>query len=140
MLTVDLRGIREPEHPFLAYVVGLSYVGMRAEDILVCARWLAESQTTDGPRPVNMIAVGNVGVSTLHAAALEPKLFASVKIIRSLVSWSNVIKMKCTDNQLINVVHGALLVYDLDDLAKILGRKLTIEQPLDAWGEPVALR
>ena len=36
-----------------------------------------------------------------------------------------------------NVVQGALLEYDLPDLAGTLGRKLTIEDPRDATGQPV---
>lgn len=134
VLAVDLRGGSDS---FSAYVVGLSYVGMRAEDILVCARWLAGNRATKSPRPVRMIAVGNVGVSALHAAALEPELFVSVKVIRSLISWANIIEMKRSCNQEINLVHGALLVYDLGDLAKILGSTVTIEQPVNAWGDLV---
>ena len=137
VLAVDLRGVRESVQAFSAYVVGLSYVGMRAEDILVCARWLTEHQAAESPRQVRMIAVGNVGVPALHAAALEPDLFGSVKLIRSLISWSNIIEMKRSYDQLINAVHGALLVYDLDDLAKMLGSKVTIEQPVNAWGDLV---
>jgi hypothetical protein len=140
VLAGDLRGVREPEQAFLAYVVGLSYVGMRAEDILVCARWLTDNQATRRFGQLRMIAVGNVGVPALHAAALEPKLFGSVNIIRSLISWSNIIEMKRSYNQPINVVHGALLVYDLDNLAKTLGSKLTIEQPVNAWGDLVTRR
>jgi dienelactone hydrolase len=106
VLAVDLRGVRESEQAFSAYLVGLSYVGMRAEDILVCARWLAENQATESPRQVRMIAVGNVGVPALHAAALEPKLFGSLKVIHSLISWSNIIEMKRSYNQKINAVHS----------------------------------
>jgi len=35
-------------------------------------------------------------------------------------------------------VHGALQVYYLPDLAKILGEKVTIEEPMDAMNRPVA--
>lgn len=139
VLAVDVRGIGERLEVFSAYVLGLSYVGMRAEDILVCARWLAENQTAGQSKPVSMIAAGNVGVPALHAAALEPDLFDAVKLTRSLISWSNVIEQKRSYDQLINTVHGALLTYDLENLARTLGGKLTIEQPVDAWGETVEL-
>jgi hypothetical protein len=87
-----------------------------------------------------MIAVGNVGVPALHAAALESDLFTSVKLTHSLISWSNVVEQERTHDQLINAVHGALLTYDLENLARILGAKLTIEQPVDAWGKTVKLQ
>ena len=149
VLAVDLRGTGETQSDnkraiceatgvdwkdvFMAYLLGRSYVGMRAEDVLVCAQFLSEEQGG----PVHLIAVGNVGVPALHAAALEPDLFRSVKLTHSLVSWSDVIASGCSLNQQVNAVHGALTVYDLPNLAAILGDKLTVEEPLDALGKPL---
>ena len=145
VLAVDLRGTGETrqtrqnkfgldigldwEDFYKAYVLGRSYVGMRAEDLLVAARYAAQETSA---AQVELVAVGNVGVPALHAAALEPDLFASVKLVGTLKSWSNVIRSHMTRNQLANVVHGALRTYDLPDLAATLGRKLTIEHPVDA--------
>jgi dienelactone hydrolase len=150
ILAVDLRGSGETqqinqkqygeqvgldwEDYFLAYALGRSYVGMRAEDLLVCARHAAERA---GAAQVNLWAVGNMGVPALHAAALEPGLFATVKLTGTLNAWSNVIHSRPSRNQLINAVHGALTFYDLPDLASTLAGKLTIEQPVDAQGNPV---
>lgn len=150
VLAVDLRGLGETaqaaqksygeevgldwEDYFLAYALGRSYVGMRAEDILVCVRLAAEKA---GLPQAGLWAVGNAGVPGLHAAALEPAIFASVKLTRTLNAWSNVVHMRPTKNQLINTVHGALTFYDLPDLAGTLAEKLAIEQPLDAQGNPV---
>jgi dienelactone hydrolase len=149
VLAVDLRGTGETKQDkqgkltgaagpdwkdvFTAYLLGRSYVGMRAEDVLVCARFLSQEQAV----PVNLIAVGNVGVPALHAAALEPDLFGSIKLTRSLVSWSNVIESGCSFNQQVNAVHGALRTYGLPDLAATLGYKLTVEESLNALGEAV---
>jgi hypothetical protein len=105
---------------------------MRAEDILACARLVQEHR--EGP--VDLVAVGHVCVPALHAAALEPSLFGSVRLVRGLTSWSNVIESGLSRNQLVNAVHGALTMYDLPDLARTLGDHLTIEQPLNALGEP----
>lgn len=118
---------------FTAYLLGRSYVGMRAEDILACARLLQQERAG----PVDLIAIGNVGVPALHAAALEPELFDSVKLVRSLASWSRVIESGRSSNQQVNTVHGALTTYDLPNLAATLGEKLTIEEPLDAMGKPL---
>jgi cephalosporin-C deacetylase-like acetyl esterase len=148
VVAVDLRGTGETQQSsqrkftgttgpdwkdvFTAYLLGRSYVGMRAEDILLCARFLKREYAG----PVELVAVGNVGVPALHAAALEPDLFASVKLVRSLTSWSNVIELGRSVNQQVNAVHGALTTYDLPDLAGTLGDKLTVEEPLNALGEP----
>jgi hypothetical protein len=87
-----------------------------------------------------LVAAGNVCIPALHAAALEPELFGSVKLMRGLVSWSDVIESGISVNQFANTVHGALKVYDLPNLADTLGDKLTIEEPLNAVGEPINIQ
>lgn len=122
---------------FLAYWLGKSYVGLRAENTLALARFLTELEPAGDSRRIHLIATGEAGPAALHAAALEPDLFETVTIRRSLVSWSNVLQNTVTKNQLVNVVHGALRKYDLPDLAATLpADKLTIEEPVDAMGNP----
>jgi dienelactone hydrolase len=147
VMAVDLRGTggtpskrgagdlfgSDTRDVFTAYLLGRSYVGMRAEDILNSARFLQSKHKG----PVDLVAVGHVCVPALHAAALEPQLFGSVKLVRGLSSWSNVIELGQSRNQLVNTVHGALTVYDLPDLVRTLGDRVTIEQPLNALGEPM---
>jgi cephalosporin-C deacetylase-like acetyl esterase len=149
VLAVDVRGIGETQQGkqgqlsgatgpdwkdvFTAYLLGRSYVGMRAEDMLVCARFLQQEQGG----PVDLIAVGNVTIPALHAAALEPELFRSISLTGLLSSWSNVIELSRSLNQQINAVQGALKTYDLPDLAAILGDKLNIKEPVDALGRPL---
>ena len=149
VMAVDLRGVGETQSKggwggellgpdikdvLTAYLLGRSYVGMRAEDIFICARLLQEQYKG----PVDLIATGHVCVPALHAAALEPDLFRSVRLIRGLTSWSNVVESGLSRGQLVNTLHGALNVYDLPDLARLLGDRLIVEQPLDAQGEPAA--
>ncbi len=65
-------------------------------------------------------------------------LFAAIKLSKTLVSWASVIERRVTLNQYVNVVQGALLEYDLPNLAAALGAKLTVEDALDAAGKPIA--
>jgi len=148
VLAVDLRGIGETQQKkqryfashfgsdgqdvYTAYLLGRSYVGMRAEDILTCARFLRDSA-----KEVELITLGHVGVPALHAAAIEPDMFKAVKIIRPLISFSNVIQSGRSSNQLVNTVHGALGTYDLDNLAATLSDRLTIEHPTNALAEEI---
>ncbi|MBN2139010.1 MAG: acetylxylan esterase [Sedimentisphaerales bacterium] len=153
VLAVDIRGTGETQQNdkknyfkpdfgidgidvFTAYLLGRSYVGMRAEDILVCTRFLLDSHGDAGPA-VDIIAIGHVGIPALHAAALEPALFDSVKLKNSLISWANVIESGLSFNQFINTVHEALTTYDLPDLARLLEDRLTIEAPRNALGEVI---
>ncbi|MHC4741547.1 MAG: alpha/beta hydrolase [Planctomycetota bacterium] len=148
VLAVDIRGIGETQQKkqryfqshfgsdgqdvYTAYLLGRSYVGMRAEDILLCARFLKKNA-----EKVELAAVGHLGVPALHAAALEPQLFESVKLIGSLISWSNLIESGLSSNQLVNTVHAALTNYDLTDLRALLQDRLTIQQPKDALGQEI---
>jgi hypothetical protein len=152
VLAVDLRGTgqtrpsgkgrypavaSEVQDFYIAYLLGRSYVGMRAEDVLVCARYAAERFGGEQRSPVRLTAVGNAGIPALHAAALEADLFQSIRLSRMLISWSNVIQSRLSEGQLAGVVHGALAHYDLPNLAAVLGDKLAVEEPLGALGRVV---
>ncbi|MFV2068907.1 MAG: hypothetical protein ACC645_18225, partial [Pirellulales bacterium] len=124
MLAVDLRGLGEtapdgsskrgiayhigPQWKdfYLAYLLGKSYLAMRTEDILVCARFLSEYETHEKPNRLHLISIGRVGPPTLHAAALEPDLFVSIALRNCLESWSSVLSTPMATNQFENVVHG----------------------------------
>lgn len=123
---------KDGQDAYAAYVMGKSFVAMRAEDILIATQYAISQSNTN---TVELIATGNIGISALHAAALEPELYESITLNKTLISWSNIIENKLSNNQLINTVHGALKVYDLPDLAASLGDKTTIDQPVDANGK-----
>ncbi len=106
----------------------------RAEDILVCARFLS---TYQGANKVHLMSIGHTGPAALHAAALEPQLFASVTLKNSLVSWADVVATPTAVNQFRNLVFGSQKVYDLPDLVNTLPRgKLTVIDPFNAAGKP----
>ena len=155
VLAVDLRSLGETAIPraktphadylgsdwqdiFLAYMLDRPYLAMWAEDVLVCARFLAGYEGANDAKAVSVTSVGRVGPAVLHAAALEPQLFDSVCLRECLRSWSDVVHTPLAKNQLVNVVHGALKVYDLPDLAATLPpEKLSIQDPLDATETPI---
>ena len=152
VLAVDLRGVgetRQTNHRYFqpwfgqdgqdvytAYLLGRSYVGMWATDILACVRALevlapAGDGASDGPRPVDLVVRGNLGVAALHAAAAEPERFGAVEISGAIRSWADVVHAGLTRNQLVNAVHGALAVYDLPDLAGALGDSVRLLAPAE---------
>ncbi len=149
VLAVDLTGLGETESTawrydpeyignnsaeyFIAYMLGRSLVGMRAEDVLACARYL--SAPGEDAKGVNLVAVGRAGVAALHAAAVEPQLFRRVEIRDSIDSWRRVVETDLTVDQLENTVHGALRWYDLEDLARLAGPdRVVIERVRAASG------
>lgn len=120
---------------YVAYMLGRSFVGVRAEQIVTVARWLRKRV---GKSPgVDLIATGELCVPALHAAVVQPDLFGNVDLRGGLHAWQSVIDTLVTERQLINVVHGALRVYDLPDLrAMIPAARLKVSDPRDAARKP----
>ena len=131
----SLSGVLGPNTAefFVAYMLGESFVGMRAEEILIAARWLQRHLQLD--EPVDLKAVGELTVPALHAAVVEPTLFRNVELKSGLVNWSSVIHTALTKRQLANTVHGALRNYDLPDLEALMPEtRLQVIDPRDAAG------
>lgn len=150
VLAIDLRGFGEtsPEgqrwynqrfgknggNAILAYLLGKSLVGDRAEDYLKVARWLTQQE---GVQQIGLVATGEATIPALHAAALEQQLFANVELRRGLRSWAEVVNTPLSENQVPGIVHAALRSYDLPELAALLGDRLSIQQPHDATDKTV---
>ena len=108
---------------FMAYKLGKSFVGMRAEDILVCARFLSEAEDTKAPAPVHLIAVAEAGPAALHAVTVEKQLFAHLTLRDSMTTWVPTVRDPTLPGQLVQAVHGALQAYDLADLLASLPKE-----------------
>ncbi|MDR3406836.1 MAG: acetylxylan esterase [Chthoniobacter sp.] len=134
VLAIDVRGAGETQRksarggydtisgvdwPWIstAYLLGESFVGMRAEDILASARYASE--TLNKGEPVMLTSIGETGVPALHARALGEGLFIHTRIAHSLESWDRVVHSPQARNQQINAVHGALHFYDLPELVDL---------------------
>lgn len=114
---------------FIAYMLGTSFLKMRAEDALQCLRHLLNST---GHESARVIAIGEVGPPVLHAAALEPQLISSLRLENSLESWQSLLEIDRPRGQLANVVRAGLLFYDLPDLVELIGKdKVEIVDPVD---------
>lgn len=136
VVAVDLSGLGETavKHPrdwggtlfpantqefFLAYLLGRSLVGLRAEEVMQVARVAARygEKSIAAPPPVHWIAVGSAaGIPALHAAALEPSLVSTLTLRDTLDAWLPVVANPTAGEQLAHIVHGALTAYDLPDL------------------------
>ena len=136
VLAVDLRGIGETataggrrsfdiligpdwRETTLANSLARPYVGMRVNDIYQCVRFLRQRFGRPELAP-NLVAVGQAGVPTLHAAALEPQLFGHVRLRQMIYSWSDIVETHVAVKQQANLVFGALRHYDLPNLAETL--------------------
>ncbi len=109
----------------LAYLLGKSLVGLRAEDCLVAARWLAN---LEGVERIQWVTSGELTIPSLHAAALEPQLFESVELRDGIESWTEIVNNPQSTNQVPGIVHGALRSYDIPDLTNLIKDQLTIRK------------
>lgn len=100
---------------YLAYLLGETFVGSRAEDVLTAARWLKE---TTGKEIELAADTPSAGIVALHARAAEPDLFAGITLDSESrpQTWRSYIDRAPAPCLLQDIVHGALLHYDLDDL------------------------
>ena len=153
VLAVDLRGFGETAMDgwrtspvevagpngaefHVAYMLGRSLVGLRAEDVLAAARAYSRLPEAVAHAP-ELIAVEEAGIPALHAAAVDPKAFSSVRLIRTLDSWQRVFEPVVPERQLESVVHGVLKAYDLPDLLPLAGH-VSVLDPVTAAGHPLS--
>lgn len=117
---------------FLSQHLAKPLLGQQVADLLACTKDLER----DGP--LELVGIGSAAPVILHAAALNPKVTA-VTLERGIPSWDLVVRTPVNNDQLVNVVTGALKTYDLPDLmASLAPRPLTIKNPVDAAGEPLS--
>jgi cephalosporin-C deacetylase-like acetyl esterase len=150
VLALDLRGLGETApgtapmgrpnlfgvdstEAFLALHLNRPLLGQRVQDVLAVLGALADEDS----QGVHLVGIGSAGPVALHAAVLDAR-FKEVILEQSLLSWSAVVHMPLSHNQLASVVPGALQNYDLPDLAAALApRPLTIRTAVDPVGKPI---
>jgi hypothetical protein len=140
VLAVDVRGSGETGRGgagsasfsdiFFTYLLGQSLVGRRADDIAVATRHLASLAPGGSDKP-EVVAVGPAAIPALHAVALDPASYSRLTMRGAVTSWTDVVRDPNLPGQLANIVHGALLDYDLPDLVESLRpMSVIVEEPL----------
>jgi len=127
---------RDVQEISLAYLIGRSFVGMRTSDVWRWSEFLSNHEPSPSRRPIGLIAVGESAIPALHAAALDPERFESIRLRRMIRSWADVVAAPVSQDQLVNAVHGALRHYDLPDLVELAGSdRVEVSEPVDPAGE-----
>lgn len=98
----------------MAYLLGHSLTGMRAEDVLRCARWLSMACGSD---KVELYAANWAATPALHAAAAEPERFVKVTLSDAPSTWEEVVRQGAR-HRFSDIVHGALREYSIADLKR----------------------
>jgi hypothetical protein len=130
LLTLDLPGLGEmrPAAPGpvgipnavdtkqaqKALLVARHLVALRAEAILQAVRFLA---ATGG---VHLVCGREAAIAALHAAALEPGVFASLELPVPPAGWAEIVRTPNLPLAAGDVVRGALQTYDIPDLLRMI--------------------
>lgn len=130
---IDLRGTGELRHPSssqslgdwktssLAYLLGQSLVGKRAEDLLTCNRFMRRIDG-ENAKAIHIVMYGPHLDEILYAMAVEPPLFGITRTSKFEVgSWVRTCRNPHTNYPLSDAVHGALQHYDAVDIMNLIG-------------------
>jgi len=109
------------QEALLGVLLDRPLLGQKVYDLLAVMAWARATYGADVPLHLHGRAA--TGPVALHAAVLADAetVIKAVSLVDSLASWRSLVQARFHDRELANVVPGALLHYDLPDLAAALG-------------------
>jgi len=112
-----------------AELTGKTLMGMRIDDTLCALNYLALLPDVDGKK-ITAQASGHFGLVLLHAAVLDRRI-SHITIDHSLSSYRSLVEAPIPIGAPEDILPGVLLHYDLPDLVKALGSRVTVNDPLN---------
>ena len=85
--------------------------------------------TTEDPNQITAQASGHLGLVLLHAAVLDPRL-KHITIDHTLESYNSLLKAPMPLDAPQDILPGVVRRYDIPDLVRALGPRLTFNNPL----------
>jgi len=111
-----------------AELVGKTILGMRVDDVIRAVDYLASRGDVD-PHDITVVASGHMGLVALHAAVLDSRI-KHVTVDHVLESYDSLLKAPMPLDAPQDILPGVLLKYDIPDLVRVLGRRVTVSDPL----------
>jgi cephalosporin-C deacetylase-like acetyl esterase len=112
-----------------ADLVGKTLLGMRIDDAICAIDDLSRRPEVD-PTRISAVASGHMGLVLLHAAVLDPRL-RHIAIDHVLTSYRSLLDAPLPIGAPEDVVPGVLPHYNIPDLVHVLGRRVTVADPLN---------
>jgi len=106
-----------------AELVGKTILGMRVDDVIRAVDFFSTGYTED-PNNITAVASGHMGLVLLHAAVLDPRL-KHVTVDHVLESYASLLKAPMPLDAPQDILPGVLLKYDIPDLVRVLGGRVT---------------
>ncbi len=110
-----------------AQLVGKTLLGMRVDDVIRVVD-LFSTGYTEEPNNITAEASGHLGLVLLHAAVLDPRL-KHITIDHTLESYRSLLDAELPIDAPQDILPGVLLKYDIPDLVRILGPRLSLTSP-----------
>ena len=111
-----------------AELTGKTMMGMRIDDTIRAVDYLASRPGVDAKR-ITAEASGHLGLVLLHAAVLDARL-AHVTVDDALSSYRSLIEAPMPRDAPQDILPGVVRHYDLPELDRALGSRLTMIHPL----------
>jgi cephalosporin-C deacetylase-like acetyl esterase len=111
-----------------AELVGKTLIGMRVDDVIHAVDYLAARRDID-PNNITVVASGHMGLVVLHAAVLDARI-KHVTVDHVLESYRSLLDAPVPLDAPQDILPGVLLRYDIPDLTRVLGPRLTFTNPL----------
>jgi cephalosporin-C deacetylase-like acetyl esterase len=112
-----------------ADLVGKTLLGLRVDDVIRATDYLAGRADVD-PERITVFGSGHMGLVLLHAAVLDHRL-RHVTVDHVLTSYRSLAEAPLPVGAAEDVLPRVLLEYDLPDLKRALGSRLTATDWLD---------
>jgi cephalosporin-C deacetylase-like acetyl esterase len=117
-----------------AELVGKTLLGLRVDDVIAAVTFASDG-TTVNPNQITAQASGHLGLVLLHAAVLDPRL-KHIIIDHTLESYASLLRAPMPIGAPEDILPGVLLHYDIPDLVKALGPRLTLTNPQPGAANP----
>jgi dienelactone hydrolase len=131
--TMDKAALNDPKYfsqdyrnAVLALHMGKPLVGQRTTDIINLINFV-KSDPKLAHLPIEINAIGLIGIDALHAAFLNPKI-SKVNITKCISSYQEILKQPLAKDRYGAVIPNVLSYYDLPDLVNWIGENKVVFQ------------
>ena len=121
-----------------AELVGKTLLGLRVDDVIAAVNFLSVGTTPD-PNRISAQASGHLGLVLMHAAVLDPRL-KHVAVDHVLESYKSLTEAPIPNDAPQDILPGVVRRYDIPDLVRELGMRLTMSDPLPGTAGPGVTR
>jgi cephalosporin-C deacetylase-like acetyl esterase len=120
-----------------AELVGRTILGMRVDDVIAATDYLSHGVSTypgGDPNNITVVASGHMGLVALHAAVLDSRI-KHVTVDHVLESYRSLLEAPMPVDAPQDVLPGVLEKYDVPDLVRVLGTRVTVLDALQGTAD-----